>query len=500
MTFFIKNAKATAILLALAAGILYIVTIATYQASDGVWLLNSPDATAIRVLAKHFTEHHSLIWQNFNSWPVEIFNLRSFNITSLGAGPGTFIGLPLFYGLSQVIFGQLTIFINAILAALGAWLMFILTRNLFNDRLALLAQLLIIINPAYWYNAAQAYTWTIPFLVCVLGSLILLTKVKYSAVSLIISGALFSLAAAIRTSEIIWLVPLFILVIWWTKQPWRQILIWLIGLILFGKLITYGQSVYTDPQLNMVYNPQILQQANSPFSVNIISLVKNIWWYFLQWQWWITIPTLIGIYLWLKDHVFKRCLYLWGILILIVGQLFIYGSWLVADSPGIAEPTIGNSHIRYWLPMFFGLVPALALLINKLFEDKKTSLLGGGLTLIYVIGALTLVLTANNDSLLNVKKTLADNAVTRQEILNITTANTLVIAGRADKFLIDVRPVTFTVNDSAWAVLAQQLRNGKQAVWYGSINSLPDEARKNNIVTQRQVLPSGQIITWLRAL
>lgn len=500
MTFLLKNAKLAAVLLALVAAILYIVTMAAYPTNDRVWLLNSPDATAIKIMAENFAVNHNFIWNNFSTWPVDIFNLRSLNVTNQGATPGTFIGLPLFYGMCQLIFGKLTVFINAILAALGVWLMFILVKYLFDERVALLAEFLVIINPAYWYNAAQPYGWTIPFLICVLGSLLLLTKVKYNILSLLISGVFFSLAAAIRTSEIIWLIPLFILVMWLTKQSWRKIIIWFVGFILLGKIIIYIENLLVTPQAIWAYNPKILQQANSPFSINLVSLAKNIWWYFLQWQWWITIPTLVGIYFWLKNHTFKQQLYLWGLLILIIGQLFIYGSWIVMDSPGIIEPTIGNSHIRYWLPIFFGLVPVLALLINKLFENKKMSLLGGGLMVIYVIGALILVLTANNDSLLNIKKTLAANANIRQEILSVTTPDTLIIAERADKFLIDARPVTYTVNDLIWPIIANQLRNGRQAMWYGDMNILSDTAKQNGIVTQRQVLPSGQVITWLMAL
>jgi hypothetical protein len=62
----------------------------------------------------------------------------------------------------------------------------------------------------------------------------------------------------------------------------------------------------------------------------------------------------------------------WVVLSIIL--ILYYGSWDFHDNPDPRQITIGNSYTRYWLPIYLGLLPFVAMFINKLTNFKNTIL------------------------------------------------------------------------------------------------------------------------------
>jgi hypothetical protein len=70
----------------------------------------------------------------------------------------------------------------------------------------------------------------------------------------------------------------------------------------------------------------------------------------------------------------------------------VYGSWSMADNPDPKAITIGNSHVRYWLPLFTASSVLVALAFLRIREKMTHGLRSvvGSTALIVVIGAMSI--------------------------------------------------------------------------------------------------------------
>jgi len=202
-------------------------------------------------------------------------------------------------------------------------------------------------------------------------------------------GFLSALTAAIRPIELLWIIP------WWlwaargwrpSKQDWQMIglgasIVFIPMMVLayqtYGTALGFGylmrDNISTLSQLQpTTYNPQPTLQL--PFGFDVHHILKNIMAYFIRLLWPWMLIVVVALYVAWKDRrslqVFKSTpfvLVAWTMFVMLI----IYGSGWYADHIGFWAPTIGNSFLRYTLPLalFIGWAAAY---LWKYFGDANT--------------------------------------------------------------------------------------------------------------------------------
>lgn len=467
--------------LAVVAALAYAVLMPRSGGADKMWTLNSPDAAAVQVAARSLAATGRLTWEPEGGWPAEQSVPRSFSRTEDGWAPGSYVGLPAIYGALAAINGLAPLlWLTPLLGGLGVWLMFTLASRWRSEKVGLGAAALLAVTPAYWYASMQPFTPTIPFAVLLMASAVGFTS-RHSS-GWILGGLALGASLALRPHEAIWMLPaaLFLLV---RRASWGQI-----GLAAAGAAIPLAFAAW----LQLATYGSILGAGYSlasagdggPFSLSLRVVAANVWRYLVVMHGFLLGLAAAGAALTLRGSAGSRR-YLPAVLVVAAGLLLIYGSYLVHDSPGLAEPTIGNSQVRYMLPLLILLVPLAASLLARISAVASVGAIALAAFLSY--GS---VIVAPGDGTVAVQQTLTENSQLQATVLQSTDAQTLVIAGRLDKLFVGHRPTAF----AATTGLVEQLRLGKRAAVVGG-QGLPEGIK----IGRRTDLPGGVVLQELLA-
>ena len=469
------------IVIAILAALVYAVGMPLARGADNMWVLNSPDAAAVQVAARSFAHTGNLTWEPAGSWPAESSAPRSFTRVGAGWAPGSYAGLPALYGLLAALVGLLPlVWLTPLLGGLGVWLMYVLARRWRGHRVGLTAAALLAVTPAYWYASSQPFTPTIPFLVLLMAAVVAFSSRR--AFSFVLGGLALGLALAIRPHEALWVLPAAAAMMV-GRITWRQFGLAALGFVLPVvaavriQLTTYGYLLGSGYSLASAGD-------GGPFSFNVRALVTNVWRYVVELHGYLLALAAVGVATTMRGVAGSRR-YLIVLLVVAVGLLAIYGGYVVHDSPGIAEPTIGNSQVRYLLPLLVLLVPLAAGLASRLPLVGIVAAVALSATISYGI-----VVAAPGDGTRAVRQTLATNASIQRQVLDVTDDATLIIAGRLDKLFVGHRPTAFAASIG----LADELRAGRRAVVIGG-QGLPDSL----VIGQRIDLPNGLVLQELLA-
>ncbi len=469
------------IALAALAASLYIGTMPRATGAGGWAVLNSPDAAAVQVAARRLAVSGSPIWEPAGEWPAAGSAPRSFTWVEGGWAPGSYVGLPAAYaGLDRMLGFRALIWVSPLLGSVGVLLMYMLARRWRGPAVGLAAGALLMVTPAYWHASIQPFTPTIPLVVLLLAAVLGLTGRR--PVSFALGGVAMGVALAIRPHEAIWVLPaaLFLL---YRRAGWKQVGSAIVGLVIplaivaWLQLQTYGSILGTGYSL-------VSAGDGGPFSLSVRAVATNVWRYIAQLHGYLLGLAAAGAALASHRSPGSRR-YIGAALVVAAGLLLIYGSYLVHDSPGIAEPTIGNSQVRYMLPLLALLVPLAASFVAKISSGASVAAVAIAAVLGY--GS---VVAAPGDGTLAVQRTLDANAGIQRVVLFVTDDQTLVVAGRLDKLFVGLRPTAF----AAGAGLAGSLREGRRAVMVGG-TGVPEGVR----VGRRAELPSGLTVQELLA-
>jgi hypothetical protein len=442
------------IVIAILASFVYAVSMPLAKGADNMWVLNSPDAAAVQVAARSFAQTGSLTWEPAGAWSAESSAPRSFTRVGQGWAPGSYAGLPTLYGLLAALVGLWPlVWLTPLLGGLGVWLMYVLVERWRGHKVGLAAAALLAVTPAYWYASSQPFTPSIPFIVLLMAAVVGFTGRRAS--SFVLGGLTLGLALAIRPHEALWVLPAAIIMLV-GRITWRQFGMAALGLIIpiaaavWIQLMTYGHLLGSGYSLASVGD-------GGPFSFDVRVVATNVWRYIVELHGYLLALAVVGAVATLRGVAGNRR-YLIAFIVVAVGLLAIYGGYLVHDSPGIAEPTIGNSQVRYLLPLLVLLIPLAAGLASRIAVVGTVA----AVALAAVI-SFNIVVTAPGDGTLAVHQTLMTNASIQQQVLAATNNDTLIVAGRLDKLFVGYRPTAFV----AAGGLADQLRIGRQAAVLG---------------------------------
>lgn len=460
-------------------------------------LFVSPDEHAAFVFADTFAHTGSLfIPESLNEELSGIIHPRSAIGYADGIVPASFIGFIVLLGMVGSVFGKTAMFlVTPIVAVLTLYFWRDSVRRLFHDNfLADAAAFLLMLHPAFWYYTGRVMMHNVAFLgLLVLGTWWCLAlplstraskRVRSSArmMDFSLAGMIFGLALVVRTVEIFWLIAALsgLAIVYRSVLGWRAIWSFVCGfgvalLLLAGlNVMVYGAPFVNGYTSHYPYATTVttsVDTANTeagrtnfllPFGFHERNILDNVWNYGWKLYPWMSVLALIGGVLVLCEKDERQGL--WRILTILTLGLAIwlgvvYGSWRIIDNPDPTIISLGNSHVRYWLPLFalgtlFG-----AKTLRYMYGDgsRLRMLQVGGVIALVALLSLRLVFFGH-DGFVPSQAAVQTFAVKKTAILAITESESIVIVDRADKYLFPERRVVVPLrSDATYAALPSML-------------------------------------------
>jgi hypothetical protein len=382
----------------------------------------SPDETANYIFAKLYAQEGRIyLNEDYNKLVDDIMRPRSVRSDNGVMKPISFLGIILIYGKIASLFSYKVIpFLTPLFASLGLIFYYFLIKRIFGRNNALISTLLLAFFPPFFYYSVRSMFHNVLFTVMlVIGANFAYLMVKegrpwsrfkeskswkfwkayfYSA----LAGIFFGFAIMARTSELLWLAPVF-LFLWLTnirQLGFFRLMIFIVFLgIAVSPMLYFNKQLYGAmfsggyPEMNASIHTITtastdlvgagLSSSMEKVLLSLKSIKETIFhfgydWeqskdifdkYFVQMFSWIFWPALGGLFLFftrLRRSQAKQWYFLIAYLIASFILVVYYGSWDFHDNPDAEAVTIGNSYTRYWLPVYLGAIPFASLLLMRL--------------------------------------------------------------------------------------------------------------------------------------
>lgn len=302
------------------------------------------------------------------------------------------------------------------------------------------------------------------------------------------AGLFVGLAIGVRASELIWLAPagLVFLLSRWKKLSFFRLVIFIS--FIFVSLLPifyYNQILYDSPFYGGYYEMNKSLEDISSASGGIIksffsghlSDIKNFaktifntifyfgfhplqsfkmfYIYVANMFWYLFIPFVLGLFytIFFQKKLFQK-IWSYGLTWIILSLILIlyYGSWKFVDNPDPNSFTIGNSYTRYWLPIYIGLIPFVAIFIlnisriffwikNKLARRVINIIVPTALVLFIILISFKFVYSGSEEGLDRYFINLSSAQQEVERVISLTEENAIIITEYHDKFLFPERRV-----------------------------------------------------------
>lgn len=437
--------------------------------------------------------------------------------------PAGFLGLPYFVGDLFFISPFLAALTGPLCALVGLVALYRSARLLGGTReFAGMTVAALAFHPAWWYYSMRSLMPNVPFvalLLCAVWSALAARKQEkqgYRLMLCLLSGALLSVALTIRPSEVLWVAGLGITALLWFRRIWkypRELVAWMGGVAVIGGIAfllnnaAYGSPVATGYTLDQGINRGSGEAATEmqttswskqflslafPFGIHEYATLQHAWQYLVLLYPWMTVVGVwgvgCGVWSMLRRNIsdvtqrassIRRAGGI-SLLILLLScsyLIFLYGSWTFFDNPDSSIISLGNSHVRYWLPIFVLLAPATAHALLTLrgkalagvqseYAQKLAKILPYALLVLMGTFSAHLVF-AGNDGVLHTRKALATFEEKRETILERTPSNAVVIVDRADKYLWPYRAVMVPLRSEKTYAIIPALAQSMPLYYFG---------------------------------
>lgn len=519
------------------------------QSEDFIkWL--SPDESANYNFTKLYAQEGELmIFEKYNIVASNILHPRSVRSDFGWLKPVSFLGIILIYGkIAALTSYKILPYLTPFFAALGIIFYYLLIKEIFGKRNALISALILAVFPPFIYYSARSMFHNVLFVVLLVISFYFAVisvkkpkkaiadnenKIKPAAFNIIpdlaagLSGIFLGLSIITRTSELIWLAPVwFIIWLFNIKKFGLVKLLIFIACLLFAlspamywnKILyeSYWRGGYNEMNQSILNiagaGSEILKigAVNSEALKNDLTQIKNnifhfgwqpvksfkmLYFYFAKMFYWLFWPALFGFLLLLakiKKWRAKHYVYLLALFTAATILISYYGSWDFHDNPDPKSRTIGNSYTRYWLPIYLGAMPLAVIFLVKLSNIFKKKIFTYGLRvlIILLVGFISIkfVLSGSDEGLIkSARKQLAARAEYEQ-VLNLTESRSVIVTQYHDKLLFPARKVIVGLFDDSnmikeYAVLTRYL-----PVYYYNF-TFPD--KDFNYLNNRKLPPFG---------
>jgi len=524
----------------------------------------SPDETANYIFAKLYAQTGKIsVYEKYNLYTNDIMRPRSFRSDHGEIKPVSFLGIIIIFGsIAKVVGYKVLPFLTPLFGVLGIIFYYLLIRRIFGRTNALLSAVLLAVFPVFTYYTARSMFHNVLFISLLIIALYfsvlmagngnkrakgfknvfakLIDKFRYKKIIKLkirakyflfaaLAGIFFGLTIMTRTSELVWIVPL-LLILWLFNIRRVGLLKLLIFLIfLFSSLLPmfyHNQVLYGSPILGGYAEMNTSIAAIKDDSTAILSStasgqilavkekaqsIFNTVFYFgfnprqslstanayikgmFPWLFYAAFLGGVIFILTLKKRKYKQWVFLASWFVVSVILVFYYGSWRFFDNPDAAAITIGNSYTRYWLPIYLGLIPLAGIFIIRLTQatcllfrttkdndgqlkmEFSTGRMNQGacrlVTRILIIGLLaissfTFVLSGSAEGLIYLAQRQKDSRAEWQQILGLTESNSTIITRYHDKLLFPERKVIVGLFDDKNMVAQYASLVDKLPVYY----------------------------------
>ncbi|MFH1193818.1 MAG: hypothetical protein V1661_02385 [bacterium] len=489
-------------------------------------IYNSPDETANYFFIQRFAKNGDF----FSPEPLNGFldnNLhpRSISYNGFSLVPQGFIGLPLFYGFFARIFGFFFLkFFTPLLAVLGALAFYGIIKKIFNEKIAFYSMFLLLLFPVFWYYSARYLYPNVPsislFLIAVWALFSgALAKIPSSPPPykgggmwgmLFIFAPALAIALAIRPIEAVWMLPIIIAIAMARKKSIDPIKIfYALAIMLFlaipvlkNNLVLYGSAFGSGYNLtgpvfdgaagansaaaskNAFLVPRSIGEVGLPFGFNFLQILKNVYKILLGYFWWYTAPAILGfIFLFFGKIKKEERFYIFSAVAISAWLIFFYGSGALVDNPNM-RLTLGDSHFRYWLPIFVLMIPFAAIFWARLAEKLKQEkiLLTAVLVFTATLSLFTVYFSVD-DGLASIAKVLRGNYEIKSDVLTIVPEKGIIITGRQDKIFFPDRRVLYAEKLLDNKLIAEvSALTGVEFYYYGLGLNSKDMAEADNFL------------------
>ncbi|HAL50396.1 MAG: hypothetical protein UU40_C0003G0049 [Candidatus Uhrbacteria bacterium GW2011_GWD2_41_121] len=405
--------------------------------------------------------------------------------------PVSFLGLSVLSGLFAFIFGSWSIsLVTPLLAVLAifAWKQ-ILYRLTENERLSDFGALLLMIHPAFWYYTGRTMMHNVGFVALLLLALYFIVcqpiKANWQKTVILdefLAGLMLGLAISFRASEAVWVGVLVVGFLFWQRKELvlKNVFVFLISAVLillpflalnkvlYGSMLETGYTVADQSQTEAPLLPKeesgvvAYQDSNIdkswpaplnvlfPFGIHEMNILRNVWQYGFLLYPWMSILSILGIIFVFKDKGWRPLLIItFGLSIWLA---FVYGSWKFTDNPDASILTLGNSYVRYWLPLF-----VLGSLFAGIAVDKIGAWLKrrdfpfadfGPWLIIFLVFLFSVRLVIwGNDGFIQTHDNLESFTEKKQIVLEQTPPDCIIIVDMADKYIFPDRSVITPLRD-----------------------------------------------------
>ncbi|MDO8490230.1 MAG: glycosyltransferase family 39 protein [bacterium] len=479
--------------------------------------LSSPDETANYYFSKMVGEKMSL---GFDEPALAVsknfIHPRSMTAVVDKVRPVSFLGLTIFYGVAVKAFGEKALlFFTPLLAVLAIPFFYLLIRRIFKERVALVASLLLLIHPAYWYYTSRSMMHNVLFVdLCIIGFSLLLTQRHFALKFL--GGLFIGASLMVRFSEVIWVFAVLAVLLCFCfrrVKPLGVVAAALGVLIPIGALLAMNNQVYGNPisfgyqtvdtstaivslqhSSNLIRSfdfsrigeifggvigaAQSLRQYILPFGFAPHIFLQHFMDYAVTMFWWFAPLIVFGV-AWsaregLIETIRNRRLDDRLILIVILGVIAVwlvifYGSWLFNDNI-TKNVTIGNSYVRYWLPITVLALPFAAQCLVYIGERARGIVrvaLISCICALIVFYSFRTTLWDGPESLFAVAGHLSLYREKALMMNSLTPPNAIIFSQRSDKIFFPDRKVAQIFDSYAELPLVPQILAAYPIYYYG---------------------------------
>ncbi len=372
---------------------------------------------------------------------------------------------------------------------------------IFQKRIALISAVLLYCMPLWWYYAAWPVQHHSLLIFCIVLFLYLAQRsignhITWNHIAAAWgSGIAFALAIYLRPVELLWLIPL-VVVLYIHKRNKLSVVYHLypfaIGagmiavLFFYTQMLFYGHPLatgYVIPQTTGVGGtvfgtdqPEgLLVRVLLPYGFNIMNLLYNAYHYLFVFVWPWTVLSFLGlgvIYRNRQRRSFQgQKQYAWYVLAVSLWLLFYYGSSAFIDNLSGQVATIGTSYTRYFLPIYVAALPlAVRGGISLILSLRSGYRIWGAIALAgLLIGHGYQVVYRGNDGIHALEQRLAQFYEERTQVLAHTQPTAIIVTKTADKYIFPYRRVMVTAEDEPerfFPALMSVEEQGYPLFWY----------------------------------
>lgn len=339
----------------------------------------SPDETANYFFTELYSETGELAYSDeLNEIAHGIIRPRGTVYSDGRIVPQKFLGFPVVNGTVAVLIPEFVRFLTPLLAVVGVLFLFLLLRDLFNERVAVTSSLLLFISSPYWYWSSMGMFENVA------GCVMLIISLRYFFKLLttndlkdyLLTGLFLGLALFMRPEFILLAAPLFIIVLLNRKRIRKlyACLSLLSFIVAISPFFILNDSLYGSPLSTGHHLHYGVAEPISIGSFSMVNILKN------SVNLVLLTPLLFLFSLFGLVSCSKKGVNLHYILFFIVASLTLCFYFL---SGRVSSIDIHSSYVRYLLPLYLLSLPFVSHFILR-FKSKIAILLVCSIVLVSV--------------------------------------------------------------------------------------------------------------------